>query len=390
MPFSAALSTRANTSAALDDVCTQALAALPGSPALAALFFSPHHAAADDHLTSARQRLGARCLIGCVGESIVGVGREVEDGPALSLWLGAWTTLVDLQPCHLTAERTPDGPSLLGWPDGLESADPTQSTMLLLGDPLTFPIDDFLGAMNDSHAGLRVVGGMASGSGGPGQTRLLLDDTLHSHGAIGVLLQGQTGVRSIVSQGCRPIGAHMIITRVGGDNVIAELGGQTPLVRLQSLWKEVSPADQALMQRGLHVGLVIDEYRGDFRRGDFLVRNVLGLDPQTGAIAVGDRVRVGQTVQFHVRDAASADEDLTALLQSDRGNHPRPPGGALLFTCNGRGTRLFPEPNHDARVLGTIAGNVPLAGFFAQGELGPVGGRNFIHGFTASTVLFEE
>jgi small ligand-binding sensory domain FIST len=181
----------------------------------------------------------------------------------------------------------------------------------------------------------------------------------------------------------------MIITQAQ-ENIVAELGGQPPLVRLQQLWQELSPRDQQLFQRGLHIGRVINEYQGQFQRGDFLVRNVLGLDRETGSLAITDNVRVGQTVQFHVRDAETADEDLHALLQADGRSHDKRPGGALVFTCNGRGTRLFSEPHHDARVVRAEVGAVPLAGFFAMGELGPVGGQNFIHGFTASVVLFEE
>ena len=150
------------------------------------------------------------------------------------------------------------------------------------------------------------------------------------------------------------------------------------------------PARQQLFQQGLHIGRVINEYRGDFQRGDFLVRNVLGLDRATGALAITERVRVGQTVQFHVRDAETADEDLHALLQLDVHAHEKRPAAALLFSCNGRGTRLFDRPDHDAAAVRAEAGAIPVAGFFAQGELGPVGGQNFIHGFTASVALFEE
>jgi small ligand-binding sensory domain FIST len=204
-----------------------------------------------------------------------------------------------------------------------------------------------------------------------------------------VLLRGPVQVRTIVSQGCRPIGRHLVITKAQ-ENLIQGLGGRPPLAHLQELWQELSPQEQQLFQRGLHVGRVINEYQGEFQRGDFLVRNVMGLERDTGALAITERVRVGQTVQFHVRDAATADEDLHALLQLDVSAHEKKPGGALLFTCNGRGTRLFAEPNHDARVIRDEVGAVPTAGFFAQGELGPVGGQNFIHGFTASVVLFEE
>ena len=390
MPFAAALSTHADTSQAVAEACSRAAAQFAGPPDLALVFFSSHHAEAADRIVAAvRERLAPRCLLGCGGESIVGNDQEVERRPALSLWLGRWTRPVQLTPFHLVLEQTPDGFSLMGWPDELTGADPARSVVLLLGDPYSFPTDAFLKQVNQSHRGVRVVGGMASGAQGPGQNRLLLGDRVVDEGAVGVLLQGPVGVRSIVSQGCRPIGRHLVVTR-GKDNVIAELGGKTPLAQLQELWPELSPRDQQLFQQGPHVGRVINEYQGEFRRGDFLVRNVMGLDPESGSLAITDRVRVGQTVQFHVRDAATADEDLHELLQIDLSAHEARPGGALLFTCNGRGTRLFDEPHHDARVVRSEAGPVPLAGFFAAGELGPVGGQNFIHGFTASVVLFED
>ena len=181
----------------------------------------------------------------------------------------------------------------------------------------------------------------------------------------------------------------MIVTRAE-NNVIRELGRRPALESLRDIFQELSDDDQRRIQDGLHIGRVINEYRGDFQRGDFLVRNVIGVDRDSGALGITDRVRVGQTVQFHVRDAATADEDLRALLRLDRGANPRRPAAALVFSCNGRGTRLFPGPDHDARTVRAEAGDVPLAGFFAQGELGPVGGQNFIHGFTASVALFEE
>lgn len=390
MPFAAALSTAPQTKQALDEVCAQAPASLSGTPDLAMVFFSPSHwDEADTIAASLKERLAPRCLLGCVGESIVGNEREVEEGPALSLWLGRWSRPVELEAFRLTFERTPDGPSLLGWPDSIVSGDPQRSAVLLLGDPFTFPVHEFLQQINEDQKGLRVMGGMASGIRGAGQCRLILNETMHEHGAVGVVLQGEALVRSIVSQGCRPIGRHMVITR-GHDNLITELGGRRPLEVLKEMWDTLDPRDQELFRQGLHLGLVMNEYQGEFHSGDFLVRNVLGAEQETGALAITDRVRVGQTVQFHVRDAETADEDLRTLLQRDRTAHPTNAAGALLFTCNGRGTRLFPGPNHDAGLVRAEAGAVPTAGFFAQGELGPVAGQNFIHGFTASVVLFEE
>jgi small ligand-binding sensory domain FIST len=389
MPFSAALSTARESTRALDEICKRALGELQGAPDLAFLFFSPHHAAEAATLAaSAQARLGARCLLGCSGEAIVGNDQEIERQPAMSLWLGRWTQPVQLDPFHLVMDQTPDGFSLFGWPDALMTADTRQAVILLLGDPFTFPIDAFLGQINDDYPGLRVMGGMASGIRESGQCRLLLGERCQSEGAVGVLLQGPIQVRSIVSQGCRPIGHHMVVTRAE-ENVIMELSGQPPLTQLRELWQQLNPRDQKLFQHGLHIGRVLNEYQGAFQRGDFLIRNLLGLDRDTGALAITDHVRVGQTVQFHVRDEETADEDLHALLNQDATAHSQRPAGALLFTCNGRGTRLFETPHHDARAVRQEAGAVPLAGFFAQGELGPVGGQNFIHGFTASVVLFE-
>jgi small ligand-binding sensory domain FIST len=233
------------------------------------------------------------------------------------------------------------------------------------------------------------MGGMSSGATEPAGIALVLGSQSVSYGAVGVLLQGGPAIRTVVSQGCRPIGRPMVITQAR-DNVILELGGKPALVQLQDLWQELSPKDQALVRHGLHIGRVLSEYQGDFQRGDFLVRNVIGLDRNTGAIAITDHVRTGQTIQFHVRDASTADEDLHELLQIDVSAHEKRPQGALLFTCNGRGTRLFDKPNHDTSVIRAEAGNIPLAGLFAQGEIGPVCGQNSLHGFTASVVLFED
>lgn len=390
MPFAAALSTVAETDGALDELCRPTLEPLQGTPDLALVFFSPHHAPKAVTIASTlTERLRAKCLLGCVGEAIVGNGKEVEHKPAISLWLARWARPVVMGPFHLELEQTPDGYSLMGWPDGLVTAEPGTSAVLLLGDPTTFPTDLFLQQVNENHPGLRVVGGMASGMRQEGECRLILNGRVLASGAIGVLLQGQLGVRSIVSQGCRPIGRPMVVTKAE-ENLILELGGKPPLAQLQEVWQNLGPRDQQLFQRGLHVGRVINEYQDQFQRGDFLVRNVLGLDRDSGALAITERIRVGQTVQFHVRDADTADEDLHELLQLHVCAHEKRPAGGLLFTCNGRGSRLFKQPDHDAGTIRQEVGKVPLAGFFAAGELGPVGGQNFIHGFTASVVLFEE
>jgi len=390
MPFAAALSTIPHTRQALDEVCKSLSAALPEPADLVFLFFSTHHAAAAETLVQTLQkRLAPRCLLGCIGESILGGEREIEQQPALSLWAAKWREPVEVSPFQLGLERTSEGLSLLGWPDALMSASAQRDAVILLGDPFTFPVDHFLDQVNDDVPGLRVVGGMASGVQAPGQCRFLLNDTVLDQGAVGVVLQGNVGMRSVVSQGCRPIGSTYVVTK-SRDNRILELGGRPALTVLRELWARLSPGEQEQLRQGPHVGRVINEQQGEFAQGDFLVRNLVGLDPNTGALAITDTVRIGTTIQFHVRDAGTAGEDLRTLLQRDRAGHTTSPAAALVFSCNGRGTRLFPTPHHDAATLRTEAGTLPVAGFFAQGELGPVGGKNFLHGYTASVVLFEE
>lgn len=389
MPFLSLLSSAADTDQALTDVMGQARDAWTGAVDVALVFFTPHHLGATDKIAQALGKLQARALLGCPGETVIGNDREIEDGAALCLWLGRWRQPIQATPFHLAIEQTSEGYSLLGWPDELVDAAPAESVILAVADPFTFPTDDFLGQINDEKPGLRVIGGMAGGAREPGMHRLILGERVLLEGAAGVLLQGPVACRSVVSQGCRPIGKALVITKAR-DNIIQELGGKPALAQLQQLWQELTPRDQQLVQQGLHVGRVINEYQSTFQRGDFLVRNVIGIERGTGAVAITDRVRVGQTIQFHVRDAASADEDLRVLLQQDARSHPAKPRGALLFSCNGRGTRLFEKPHHDAAALQKEMGPLPLAGFFAQGELGPIGGQNFIHGFTASVALFEE
>jgi small ligand-binding sensory domain FIST len=390
MPFAAALAIGPDTIAAAAELCDAVGEQTGAAPDLVYVFFSPHHTGAAAELGRAvRQRLVPGCLVGCVAESVIGNDREVEDEPAVSLWAAWWGKKVSVDAFHLTLERTADGPSLMGWPDSLTDADAGRSALLLVGDPFSVPTDLLLQRVNEDHRGLRVIGGMASGVNAAGQCRLLLNDSVLDNGAAGVLLQGELGLRPVVSQGCRPIGRPFVVTK-GEENIILQLGGRPPLTVLQELWQSLDDRDKKLFQQGLHVGRVINEYQSDFQRGDFLIRNVIGLDRTTGALAITDRVRVGQTLQFQVRDAETADEDLHALLQLDLSAHVKRPAGALLFSCNGRGNRLFGVPDHDAATLREEAGDIPVAGFFAQGELGPVGGQNFIHGFTASVALFEE
>jgi small ligand-binding sensory domain FIST len=389
MPFAAAVSTAPNAARAAGEAAKAVRAELGAPAELAVVFFSPHLAADAAEIAQAvHQDLGGPALVGVLGEGVIAGGTELEMKPAVAVWAGDWGGRLSIDAFHLDLEDTPDGPTLFGWPDAMFEAAAKDSLLLCFGDPFTFPaVELFLPRVNEDYPGLPVVGGMASNPTGPGTPALILNDEVKPQGAVCVLLRGPARFKTVVSQGCRPVGRPLVITK-GQDNLIQEIGGQTPLDYLRALLEQVPPGDKDLMQRGLLIGLAITEYRDEFRPGDFLIRNLVGLDPRTGALAVTDRIRRGQTIQFQVRDAKTADADLSQLLLAATADGFKPAGG-LTFSCNGRGTRLFPGPDHDAKLIQERVGPLALAGFFAAGELGPVGGTNFIHGFTASSVLFE-
>lgn len=379
-----ALSTARSASTAFHQILERLDAEPSGEPAdLTVLFSSRHHAGVLGKLSQAFLDEGrTRHVLGCTGEGVVGDELEVENRPALAVW-SLWSPGIEVQPVRFD----PGGGSLRQSLDALK--DPAESTLVLLADPFSFGINDLLKLANDQFRGLRIVGGMASGGAEPGANRLLLDGEAYTDGAVALRLSGPVSIRTVVSQGCRPIGRTMLVTKAE-QNVIRELGRRPALESLRDLFLGLPRADVEKVQEGLHIGRVINEYQESFHRGDFLVSNVVGAD-ESGAIQISDLIRVGQTVQFHVRDAETADEDLReSLARVPRGaDGETEPAGALVFTCNGRGSRLFGAPNHDASVIREVLGPIPLAGFFAMGELGPVGGQNFIHGYTASVVVFE-
>jgi small ligand-binding sensory domain FIST len=363
----------------------QALGSLGGSsPSLAVLFASAHFfGSAQDLVAAVASEIGPVPLIGCVSDGVAGGAREVESGPAVSLWLAA--ELGPVEAFAMEFVRTSDGGAFGGFRFGTDPA----GMHLMICDPFTFPAGDLLAHLNEHVPGAVIMGGMASGGLRQQQSRLFLDGRVLSHGTVGVHLPGAE-VHPLVAQGCRPVGDPFTTTRADG-NLIFELGGRPPLSRLRDLATTLPVRERELLAQGAHVGIVINEYQAEPRQGDFLIRGVIGADPESGAIAVGEEVQVGQTVQFHVRDARSADEDLRRTLERERiALGGRRAAGALLFTCNGRGSRMFDEPDHDAGLLAEVLGEIPVAGFFCAGELGPVGGQNFLHTFTASIALFPE
>jgi small ligand-binding sensory domain FIST len=378
----AGLSTSESAWDAATEAAREAGGSVPGRGEvdLAFIFLSPAHLVeAEAAAEAVREELAPRHLLGCIAEGVVARVSELEEGPAVAVWAGALPG-AEIECFHVAAVQTKEGIAVAGFP---ELDDP--GLVALLVDPFTFPAGPFLTRLNEAHERIPLVGGIAVG-GRPGAQALILEDAVHAEGAVGAVVSGLP-VLTVVSQGCRPIGHEAVITRCEGS-VVYELAGRAALEYLRREIVALSSEEQELAARGLLAGLVIDENRPEYDTGDFLMRGLLGADEATGALALGDTVRVGQTLRFFVRDAASADADLRRAL----GGALRwaRPVGALLFTCNGRGTNMFPEPNHDARVVTEMLRTEAVAGFFCGGEIGPVGGKAFLHGFTATLAVFLE
>lgn len=389
MPFAASYSKYPDLQAAVRLVCDEITSGLNGqTPDLTFVFVSHDHADQFQQVAELlNQALATRTLVGCTGQMIAGGNEEIEAGPAISVW-SAVLPDAQVESFQLEFSQTADGLLCVGFPENLaERADDVRA-VFVLGEPFSSVPKSIIDRLADDLPGIPVVGGMASGARQAGENVLFRNRECLSGGAIGVVVHGGPKIRTVVSQGCRPIGTHYVVTKAD-QNLVLELGGKLAIERLNELYPTLPERDQKLVREGLHLGIAMNEYQESFDRGDFLISNVIGADPDKGAVAIGNHVRVGQTVRFHIRDAETADEDLNELLERDRAINPDPVKAALLFTCNGRGTRLFPQPNHDVEVIQSKLGPIPLAGFFAQGELGPVSGRNHVHGFTASVALFE-
>ncbi|MEM9083090.1 MAG: FIST N-terminal domain-containing protein [Planctomycetota bacterium] len=362
-------------------------------PDLLVAFVSGEHATQAAVVSQVlRRHLEPRHLFGATAVSVLAGGEDIENSAGVS------ALALKLPGARFTPFRYRD------LPQG-DSEDPkviqraaTQLELgedlrgvLFVGDPFSVPanrtVDVFSQLGGYERPRVPVIGGMASAGRGAGQNLLMLDDDLLNAGGIGMAISGEVTVDTLVSQGCRPIGRPMVITQCS-KNIVRQLGGRPALELLQETIDELGAEDRALLEKGLFVGVVIDEYKERFGRGDFLIRSVLGIEKDSRALAFGDLVRAGQTVQFHVRDATTASEDLELLLDSQRIRDEAI--GTLLFSCNGRGSAFFGEANHDARVTNSALGGQPLAGFHAAGEIGPIGDRSFVHGHSASMAIFRK
>ncbi|WP_420626412.1 FIST signal transduction protein [Candidatus Poriferisodalis sp.] len=386
MPFTVGLSQHSDPGVATGEIVGRVLESLGVQPDVALLFTSGEHMANTDEIAAAvGELLSPGAFIGTTACSVAAGEREIEEETAAVLWVGSlgsgegpraravWLSGVP--------DPTADDEALAAALDSVHATgDPS---MIVLADPYSYPVDAALAHWAQRWPHVSVLGGLSSGAPMPGGNRIVADGGVHRSGAAALIVGGSATVTHLVSQGCRPIGQPYIITEAEG-NVVRSLGGLPPFERLQQMFSKLDPTDQRLVQRGLHVGRVTDERKVEFGSGDFLIRGVLGADRESGAIAIGDEAPIGATVQFHVRDARTADEDLRAALE-----HSPQTQSALLFTCNGRGTHLFETPHHDASVLAEHT-SAEVAGMFCAGEIGPVGARSYVHGFTASMALFAD
>jgi small ligand-binding sensory domain FIST len=370
-----------------EDVKAQMKGKLAFSPPdIALVFISSHYTHEARQIAAALTGvLQPHILIGCTAEGVIGREREIEDRPAIAL-AAARLPGVQVEPFILLPADWP--PVLLDQEEFQRSVGAPDATRLfiLLGDPFSAPMEDVLQAFNSFYKGIPVIGGLASGALRQFGNALILNDQITNMGVVGLALAGEFDVDLIVSQGCRPIWRPFTITSAQ-KNVIFSLEGQPPLAWIQDLIPELSEEDRALLQNGLFVGRAIHPQRDNLGRGDFLIRGVVGIDRQNGAIAVGDMVIEGETIQFHLRDALTAQEDLEMMLIPQMFRDP--PSGALLFSCNGRGLRMYDHPDGDISVIQKNLGGTNLAGFFCAGEIGPIGEANYLHGHTASLVIFR-
>ena len=391
MKWASAVSENANLEEAIEECATKVVSELGEvAPDLAVIFVSTHHEADYDTVSGiVKPRLEPAKVFGCSGGGIIGNGEEIEQRPAVSITVASLPG-VEIVDFHLDGDSLPDldaGPS--SWEELVQVSKDQDPQFVMLADPFSFPVQNLLMGLDFAFTESAKIGGMASGANQQGGNALFLSDCVYRSGAIGLALHGNITVDTVVAQGCRPVGQPMRITE-SQRNLLVKLDGQPPLEHLKELFQTMSQRDQGLMQNSLFLGVVTDELLDTPQQGDFLIRNVVGMDAKTGVLAIGEMLKEGQLVQFHLRDAETSADDLTAVLEryaiENRENQVH---GALLFSCLGRGQYLYGRPNHDSDIFQEKLGSVPLGGFFCNGEIGPVSGTTFLHGYTSSFGIFR-
>lgn len=390
MKWASTLSEGDRLDVVVEDAVDAVLRSLEGDrPDLLVAFVSSHFAEEYDRVPAlVRGATGGGLLLGCSAGGVIGGGSEVEDRPAFSL-TAATLPGVTITPVYVDSQTIPEPGDRDGWEAQLRATSAEAPSLLLLPDPFSVPVDRLLQGLDLHFPDSCKVGGLASGARRPGGNRLFLGPNNYSAGAVGVALTGNVIVDSVVAQGCRPIGDPMFVTACR-DNLLMALDGRPPLEVLRDLYERLPAEDREVFRHSLFLGVVMNDRRQSYGQGDFLVRNLIGVSEEPRGLVVGGSLRENLVVQFHLRDRRTSVEDLAAMLRRYAvGKKDRPPAGSLLFSCLGRGIHLYGEPDHDSGVFRELVGDVPLGGFFCNGEIGPVQGRTFLHGYTSAFAMFR-
>jgi small ligand-binding sensory domain FIST len=388
MQWDSALSTRDDLGEAVAE-CVETLSATEPYDLLF-VFVSPGYPGVERLPTILAEAIPHRQMVGCSGGGLIGNRREIEFNPALSV-VAARLPGVGVTTFQLTAETVAGiGRSPAEWATALGVPREDHPDFVVLADPFSFPAEDLLAGLDFAYAGSRVTGGMASGGDGPGSNVLFIDGATECSGAVGVAFTGNICIDTVVAQGVRPVGEVLMVTR-SEDHVLHELDEEPALAVLGRVFSEMPEEDQKLARSSLFMGIAQSAVNDHPEHGDYLIRNVLGVTQDDSSLVVGEKLREGQLVRFHVRDGASSAADLTQMLSAYLERHQDAPkaAGALLFSCLGRGQSLYGAPNHDAEVFATLVEGVPLGGFFCNGEIGPVGDATYLHGYTSAFALFH-
>jgi small ligand-binding sensory domain FIST len=387
MRWASATSDLPDPGAAAEEVASALRDELGGEPDLAFLFCSEAYGAGIPRIADALRGALGGVLLGCSARSVIGGGHEIEDRPAVAA-SAARLPHVTIRPLRVAGEGFPQGTE--AWCDAFDLDPGVRPSFVLLADPWTCDAEALVQQLDRDFPGAVSVGGLASGAERPGDNALLLEHRVHSDGLVGVALWGDLVLDGVVAQGCRPIGHPMFVTR-SRSHLLTELDGRSPMEVLRALYAASCARDQALMQSSLFLGIEMRPELHEYHRGDFLIRNLVGADPDGGALAVAATLHEGQVVQFHLRDADTSAADLEERLVRYR-RHSGPggaPAGALLFSCLGRGAGLYGRPDHDSDAFRRHLGAVPVGGFFCNGEIGPVAQRSFLHGYTSAFGIFR-
>jgi small ligand-binding sensory domain FIST len=391
MKWASHLSTQNNIEACVDESVEAILSQMDGkSVDLTIIFVSPQFKDKYEEIPKLiRDRISSGHFLGCSGGGIVGGGKEAEQQAAFSMTCANLPD-VAIKGIHTDTMKLPDqdtAPSV--WREWLGVDVEKNPSFIFLADPFSFQGEEFLAGVDFAYPNSSKVGGLASGAQAPGGNALYLDDKIYNNGLIGLALSGNIGMDTIVAQGCRPIGEPVKVSKCDGT-LLTEMDGQPPLELLQRVYEGLDENDKSLVQTSLFLGIEMDPLKDNPQQGDFLIRNIMGVEREVGGIQVGTLLREGQLVQFHLRDKAMSAEDLRLMLNRYKAKENfKNASGALLFSCLGRGQHLYGKPNHDSDMFRDHIGDIPLGGFFCNGEIGPVGKTTFLHGYTSSFGIFH-